>query len=294
MFFVPSITSELSQVADFIRQYKMSHNEIAFIPSEFHEFLRETIDLDSLAEKMTTGDVRSLMSTAVSFVSSGYTFLLGFFNWSIVLLYIVFIMIDYDRLLNGMRRLVPPKYRPAVFRIGNDVKDSMNHYFRGQALIATLVGIMFAIGFLIIGLPLAVVLGLFIGLLNMVPYLQLISLIPTTLLCLVYSVRADVDFWSIWWACMAVYIVVQCIQDLVLTPKIMGKAMGLNPAIILLSLSVWGTLLGFIGLIIALPLTTLLIAYYDMYIEQREGLSKSMARRDAHTFMDIFRDHHED
>ena len=116
----------------------------------------------------------------------------------------------------------------------------------------------------------AIVLGLFIGLLNMVPYLQLISLIPSTLLCLVCSVDSDVDFWSIWWATMAVYIIVQCIQDLFLTPKIMGKAMGLNPAIILLSLSVWGTLLGFIGLIIALPLTTLLLAYYDQYISVRE------------------------
>lgn len=70
---------------------------------------------------------------------------------------------------------------------------------------------------------------------------------------------------------MAVYVVVQCIQDLFLTPKIMGKAMGLNPAIILLSLSVWGTLLGFIGLIIALPLTTLLLSYYDRYITSREN-----------------------
>ncbi|MDE6270721.1 MAG: AI-2E family transporter, partial [Muribaculaceae bacterium] len=150
------------------------------------------------------------------------------------------------------------------------VKESMNHYFRGQALVAFLVGILFSIGFSIVGLPLAIVLGLFIGLLNMVPYLQLISIIPTSLLCLVYSIDGNVDFWPVWWECMAVYIVVQCIQDLVLTPRIMGKAMGLNPALILLSISIWGTLLGFIGLIIALPLTTLLLAYYDRYISSRE------------------------
>ena len=128
---------------------------------------------------------------------------------------------------------------------------------------------------MIIGMPLALVLGMFIGLLNMVPYLQLISIIPTTLLCLVCSVDSGVDFWVIFWECMAVYIVVQAIQDLILTPKIMGKAMGLNPAIILLSLSVWGSLLGFLGLIIALPLTTLLLAYYDEYIkvlQKRHGI----------------------
>ncbi len=106
----------------------------------------------------------------------------------------------------------------------------------------------------------------------MVPYLQLISIIPTTILCLVCSIQGDVAFWTIWWECMAVYIVVQAIQDLFLTPKIMGKAMGLNPAIILLSLSVWGSLLGFIGLIIALPLTTLVLAYYNRYIIHRNRI----------------------
>ena len=69
-----------------------------------------------------------------------------------------------------------------------------------------------------------------------------------------------------WWGCMAVFATVQVVGDLILTPRIMGKAMGLNPAIILLSLSVWGTLMGFIGLIIALPLTTLLLSYYEQYI----------------------------
>ena len=58
---------------------------------------------------------------------------------------------------------------------------------------------------------------------------------------------------------------VQLIQDLYLVPKIMGKTMGLNPAIILLSLSIWGSLLGFLGLIIALPLTTLLLSYDATY-----------------------------
>ena len=58
----------------------------------------------------------------------------------------------------------------------------------------------------------------------------------------------------------------QIITDMVVTPKVMGKAMGLNPAILLLSLSVWGALLGFLGLIIALPLTTLIIAYWQRYV----------------------------
>ena len=200
-------------------------------------------------------------------------------------------MLDYERLLKGFRRMVPPKHRERVFAIGSDIKESMNHYFRGQALVAFCVGVLFSIGFAIVGLPLAIVLGMFIGLLNMVPYLQLISIVPTTLLCVVYSMDSQVEFWNIWGACIVVYIVVQCIQDLILTPRIMGKAMGLNPAIILLSISVWGTLLGFVGFIIALPLTTLLLAYYDQYISNREdGESPEEHEEDEHALRDIIED----
>ncbi|MDO4319872.1 MAG: AI-2E family transporter [Bacteroidales bacterium] len=285
VFFVPSILTEMNQVAQLVRNYASGSSVIPFIPQEFHDFLRNSIDFESISNELTGKDVQSIIETLGGVLSSGVSFVISLFNWFIVLLYVVFIMLDYEKLLSGFKHMVPPKFRPVTFKIGNDVKNSMNHYFRGQALVAFCVGILFSIGFLIVGLPLAVVLGLFIGLLNMVPYLQLISIVPTTLLCLVYTANSDMGFWEIWWSCMLVYIVVQCIQDLFLTPRIMGRAMGLNPAIILLSLSVWGTLLGFIGLIIALPLTTLLLAYYNQYIRNREdGGSDEERRKDAGAF----------
>lgn len=291
VFVVPSIISEMHQVALFVSQYSAKGSEAAFIPAWLHDFLRNNIDFETISRELTRQDLRTIVDAAGSFIAGGYDLILGIFSWFVVVLYVVFIMLDYEKLLKGFRRMVPPKYRGTTFKIVGDVKDSMNHYFRGQALVAFIVGILFCIGFLIIGMPMAVVLGLFIGLLNMVPYLQLISLIPTTLLCLVVSAEGTTDFWSIWLAAMVVYVVVQCIQDFFLTPKIMGKAMGLNPAIILLSLSVWGTLMGFIGLIIALPLTTLLLAYYDMYISSREDGETPEEHHDAaEAFEDIITD----
>ena len=270
VFIVPSVVREMHQVADFIVRYADAGSDIPFIPPAVHAFLQQNIDFREIAGLLTREDLGNIADFAGRVISGSFGFLMSVFNWFITLLYIVFIMLDYERLLRGARHLVPPKYRDTFFKIGSDIKSSMNHYFRGQALVAFIVGILFCIGLAIVGLPMAVVMGLFIGLLNMVPYLQLISLIPTTLLCRVSSVDTGVDFWQLWWSCMAVYIIVQCIQDLILTPRIMGKAMGLNPAVILLSLSVWGTLLGFIGLIVALPLTTLLLSYYNIYIETRD------------------------
>lgn len=284
-FLVPMIIDEMHSAAEIVKRYAAESATIAYLPETIHDFIKRYIDFDQLGDMLITQDwtalIESTLATSWSIITGSISVLLGVFSWCIVALYVVFIMIDYERLGRSLKHLVPPRYRREAIRLGKDIQRSMNHYFRGQALIATCVGVLFAIGFSIIGLPLAIVLGLFIGLLNMVPYLQLISIVPTTLLCLVYAAGGGGNFWSIFWECMAVYAIVQVIQDLILTPKIMGKAMGLNPAIILLSLSVWGTLLGFIGLIIALPLTTLCLSYYDRYVIRRDIDSGDAGDADA-------------
>lgn len=277
VIFLPSIIDEVHQLGQIISNYAHSNHEISFIPASFHEFLRRNIDLQSISENLSQQDLQALTSGATKIISGGWTIVLGIFNWILVMLYVLFIMLDYERLLVGFKRLVPPKYRKTVYAVADDVKNSMNHYFRGQALIAVFVAIMFSVAFSIIGLPLAVLLGLMIGVMSMVPYLQLVSIIPTTLLCLVMAANGDADFWSIWWKCIIAYCIIQSIEDLVLTPRIMGKAMGLNPAIILLSLSVWGSLFGIVGMIIALPLTTLLISYYDRYVIRDPSASKDFS-----------------
>ena len=167
------------------------------------------------------------------------------------------------------------KYRSFVVGILNDVKVGMNRYFRGQAFVALCVGILFSIGFLIIDFPLAIGLGLFIGALNMVPYLQIIGFVPTIILAILKASDTGGNFWIIIASAMAVFIVVQAIQDGFIVPRVMGKITGLNPAIILLSLSIWGSLMGMLGMIIALPLTTLMLSYYQRFIINRENIHKT-------------------
>ena len=109
----------------------------------------------------------------------------------------------------------------------------------------------------------AILLGLFIGLLNMVPYLQMIGIIPAVLLALVHALETGTNFWMVLGLTGLVFAVAQIVQDAFLVPKIMGDVTGLSPAAILLSLSIWGKLLGIFGLLIALPMTCLLLAYYQ-------------------------------
>ncbi len=288
----PVIIGEIKEMSRILTNYASSKMTVSFLPAEFQNMLRRSIDPAKVNAILADLDWMQIASNALkttwNIISGGWAVVLGIISWLIVILYVLFIMLDYDRLGRGFMTLIPTRMRPISRQIVHDLESTMNRYFRGQALIALIVGILFAAGFSIIGLPMAIILGLFIGVLNLVPYLQVISIIPTAFLCLVYAVDGGGDFWTLFWQCVAVYAVVQCIQDFILTPRIMGKAMGLNPAIILLSLSVWGTLLGFIGLIIALPLTTLLISYYRHYIlagiERRAGLTPDAVADDIRKF----------
>ncbi len=265
-FTVPMIIDEFRQMGALLGRYATTDVSIQFLPPEVHDFLRQNIDFEALSERIMQQDFNSIIHKVLSVVNGGLHVILALVGWLMVLLYVVFIMLDYEPLMSGFRNMVPPRMRPAVFKIGKDIKESMNHYFRGQALMAVCVAVIYCVGFYICDLPLAIVLGLGTGVLYMIPYFQFLTIIPVTLLCLVGAVDGTADFWTQWWSCMLVFAVVQVVADLILMPRIMGKAMGLNPAIILLSLSIWGTLFGMIGMIIALPLTTLLLSYYDQYI----------------------------
>ena len=184
----------------------------------------------------------------------------------ITLLYMFFILLDYDKLTTEWVRIFPKKARPFWQDLMKDVAAALNNYIRGQGMVAFCMCIMFCIGFTIIDFPMAIGLSILIGILDMVPYLHTFALIPTAFLAILKAADTGQNFWVIFGSAVLVFIIVQIITDMVTTPKIMGSAMGLNPAVLLLSLSVWGTLLGFLGLIVALPLTTLLIAYYERYV----------------------------
>ena len=278
-FFVPSIVSEIHSMAALLHNYSTASISIKYLPPELHDMLRKYIDFDLLARKLMEQDMNTVVDKLTMVVSGGLHMVLAIVGWLIVFLYVIFIMLDYDRLMLGFKLMVPPRYRKITYKVANDIKDSMNHYFRGQALISCCVAVVYCTGFWLAGLPLAVLLGLGTAVLFMIPYCQYISLIPVTLLCLVSSAGGGSNFWTMWWECIATFAAVQVIGDLVLTPRIMGKAMGLNPAIILLSLSVWGSLLGFIGLIIALPLTTLLLSYYEQYVILRNNSEPPAERK---------------
>lgn len=270
MLMIPPMISEGSRVADLIIQYVQTDETISSIPRLVQQFIRDNVDIDQL-KKLVTQDgfidtVKSTLPKVWDVIAQSISIVSSVFSLTMVALYTLFILLDYEEITGGWAGLLPRRYRPFAKRLVADVEEGMNRYFRGQAIVALCVGVLFSIGFIIIDFPMAVALGMFIGLLNMVPYLQLVGFIPTIILAIVKAADTGQSFWMILLLALVVFAVVQIIQDTFLTPKIMGHVTGLNSAIILLSLSIWGSLLGILGMIIALPMTTLLISYYQKYV----------------------------
>jgi len=266
---VPMLVAEAIKLKDIIFSYARNGSS-GLIPQDWDTFLQYVISAFNLQhffdEKNIIEMVRDLFPHAWGILSSSFSVLFGVFIGFIVLLYLFFILKDYNKISHGFISMIPEKQRGFVAALMRNMECSMNRYYRGQAMVAISVSVLFCIGFAIIGMPLAILMGLLVGLLNLIPYMQVLGIPPTILLMLLNVAQ---NGGSPWWALFSlalVYIIVQIIQDGVLVPKIQGKRMGLNPAVILLSLSIWGSLLGILGFIIALPATTLIIAYYKKFI----------------------------
>ena len=273
---VPPIIEEFGKLKELLTAYFIEGSKQAAIPGTVANFIKEHIDMlkihEALNESNFANTMRNVLPQVWALLTQSVNIVFSVFTSFIILLYTFFILLDYEAIARGWIKLIPARHREMTVHIVTDVQDGMNRYFRGQALVAFCVGILFSIGFLIIDFPMAIALGLFIGALNMVPYLQIIGFLPTVLLAILKAADTGENFWIIIACALAVFAIVQIIQDTFLVPKIMGKITGLNPAIILLSLSIWGSLMGMLGMIIALPLTTLMLSYYQRFIINKERI----------------------
>ena len=275
---IPPMIEQFGKLTQLITQYLQHRTNTDDLSSFVSDWIAEhRLQIEKVLKSPDMTDaIKAAVPQLFSFLGQTANIIISIIGSMITLLYMFFILLDYEYLTDNWIRIFPVKARPFWQELMNDVENALNAYIRGQGLVALSMGVLFCIGFTIIDFPMAIGLGILIGILDLVPYLHTFALIPTAFLALLKAADTGQNFWVILASVVAIFIIVQVIIDMVITPKIMGKAMGLNPAVLLLSLSVWGALLGFIGLIVALPLTTLIIAYYQRYVtKENESLLPS-------------------
>ena len=280
---IPPMIDQFDKLSDVLTRWihQTTHtNNLTAVIKEWLQNNQEQIE-HFLKSKDFSDALKTTMPKVFAVVGQTANIMISIIASMFTLLYMFFILLDYETLTANWVRIFPKKNRPFWQSLMNDVKRELNNYIRGQGMVALCMGIMFCIGFTIIGFPMAIGLGILIGILDLVPYLHTFALIPTAFLAMLKAADTGQNFWVVFGLAFLVFCVVQIITDMVVTPKIMGKAMGLNPAILLLSLSVWGALLGFLGLIVALPLTTLLIAYWQRYVTREKPNYRTKSLQEA-------------
>ena len=267
----PMVAKEIDSLSLMVKRYS-DHPDymrfLSFLPASWIEAIRN-FDPSNIERILDTSHLSAVFSKGTSFVTWSIESIVRLLEWLLMFVYIIFILLDYEQIVRGFKKIFPKRIRTQALLVVSDVEREMNSYFRGQGFVALCACVLYTVGFLIVGLPLAIVMGLLVGILYMIPYFQYVTLVPVFIICLISSLDGHVGFWTLFGKCLLVYAVVQSTCDYVITPHVMGKEMGLNPAVILLSLSIWGSLLGIIGMIIALPTSALIMVYYERYISNR-------------------------
>lgn len=284
LYLIPSINDEVQKTLQAISQYSQGQSIInLLIPEEFRQMLQRNIDLQELSTHLSVESITDGLNAIWGQVSSIVNSTLSVFSWGIVfamgVVYFVFIMLDFEGLIRGLIRMMPQSLHEPTEAMLREVDFYMNNYFRGQALIALSVSVLLAIGFNIIGLPMATAMAIFIGVLNFIPYMQALGVLPLGLMAVLMAAQTGQSVFFCLLLTYGVLMLVQILQDTLLVPRIMGQNMGMRPSLILLALAVWGYLLGFFGMLVALPLTMSIYSFYMRYVLQDKEYIKIIDKK---------------
>ncbi len=231
----------------------------------------------SLAQVGTTIKERGgeLLNTALSSVGSLINVLVLFL---IVPVVSVYLLLDWDRMIARVDQLLPRDHAPVIRRLAGDIDTTLAGFIRGMGTVCLVLGTYYAIALMLVGLQFGLVVGVIAGLLTFIPYVGAITGGALAIGLALFQ------FWGEWWWIVAVWAIFQSgqfIEGNFLTPMLVGESVGLHPVWLLLALSVFGSLFGFVGLLVAVPVAAALgvLARFlvDQYFDSR--LYRGLAER---------------
>lgn len=180
-----------------------------------------------------------------------------------------YLLRDWDKVIAGIRKLLPRRVEPTAVKLGNSCNDVLSAFFRGQLLVMLSLGIIYSLGLTILGLKVGIVIGLIAGLLSIVPYLGFIIGIISA------SIAAYIQFGTLTHVVLVwlVFLIGQSIEGSLLTPNLVGNRIGLHPVAVIFAVLTGGTLFGFFGVLLALPVASVIMVLLR-YLFQRYKSSR--------------------
>lgn len=190
---------------------------------------------------------------------------------NVVLLFVIvpvvafYLLLDWDRMVAEIDRLLPRDHAPVIRRLAREVDQTLAGFVRGQGTVCLILGTYYAVALMLVGLQFGIVIGFIAGILTFIPYVgALIGGILSIGLALF-------QFWGEWWLIVIVWAIFQSgqfVEGNVLTPKLVGSSVGLHPVWLIFALSAFGALFGFVGLLVAVPVAAALGVLTRFAIQQ--------------------------
>ncbi|MBX3742359.1 MAG: AI-2E family transporter [Akkermansiaceae bacterium] len=224
-----------------------------------------------------------IIQTGKNWITTGSTKILGFIGLVLgmimVPVYLFFFLKDSASIRSHWHDYVPLKasrFKTELVSTLQEINRYLISFFRGQVLVAAIDGILVGIALQIYGLPYGFMIGVFMAILGVIPYIgNIICLIPACIIAYLHGQNADLPFdmsrWAYVGGVVVIFVVVQQINSLVTAPKIVGDSVGLHPLTVIFSMLFWSLVLGgFVGALLAVPLTAAVKVLFRRYIWERQ------------------------
>ena len=269
---VPQLVNQTDRFVENIPQ--IFENGSTFLKEKFPEYKRffsryweENSDqgIPEFLQNMGTLAWSTAGNIGENFLSLSSSFLAIIAALAIIPMYVFYFLENRRNFIRDLEKqfsFIPKKFLKNILFLINEFVQILVDFFRGQLLIGLIMGFLLAIGFSLIGLEFGFMVGLLLGLANMVPYLGIVLSVVTVFPIAFFQPNGGFPILGL---SVLVLILVQMIEGYLLTPRIMGKKTGLHPMVILVSVFFWGTALdGILGMVLAIPLTAIFITAWRL------------------------------
>jgi len=261
---IPFVNVIGSQSQEFIKKFPGYWTNITQVLYDFEIFAASKGFIPDYAEVISHASKigQELLEKSIGFTINIFTGIAGAFTLAVIVL---FVLLDKDSLSSGYLKLFPPKYRERAKHITEEISHKVGGYVRGQLLLMFAVGLLTAIGLKIISMEFALLLGIIAGIMEIIPIVgPVLAAVPAVIVALAQ------DPWLALWV-VVVYLIVQRLENHILTPMILGTFLEMHPLIIIVAILVAASTLGVFGVILSPAIAaSLYVLLQELYLKKLE------------------------
>ncbi|XDA97522.1 AI-2E family transporter [Sulfitobacter sp. LCG007] len=274
---VPTLVNQTVALVDAAPKY--ARNISTVLTERFPSLLDDGSTLRSSLDSIG----KTIQSKGGEFLNTAVASAASLINIMVLLVIVpvvtVYLLLDWDRMVARIDDLLPREHAPTIRRLAREIDDTLAGFLRGMGLVCLILGTYYAVALMVVGLQFGLVVGFLAGLVTFIPYLG--ALIGGTLAIGL----ALFQFWGEWLSIglvAGIFVLGQVVEGNFLTPKLVGDSVGLHPVWLILALSVFGALFGFVGMLVAVPLAAALgvIARFVLELYRNSMLYKGSPSTD--------------